>query len=132
MTRHFTMAVQGGLLRIQGNDGASGTPTAGHIGEATESGRGLGDYLSAPTSGMLDGTPYQHLEKAELPDFLSLWEDWHHQALARLPHRISSAERGAELCHVTTGVCAPWGNWWVQGGVRVSSCAARSGWVVVR
>ncbi|WP_306192033.1 transferase [Streptomyces sp. MK5] len=48
----------------------------------------LGDYLTAPTSGMLDGTPYQHLEKTELADFLSLWEDWHHQALVRLPHRI--------------------------------------------
>ncbi|GHE85334.1 hypothetical protein GCM10014715_46900 [Streptomyces spiralis] len=58
------MAVQGGLLRIQGNEGVSGTPTAGRVGEATESGRGLGDYLSAPTSGMLDGTPYQHLKKA--------------------------------------------------------------------
>ncbi|MGV9348439.1 hypothetical protein ACWDSD_27220 [Streptomyces spiralis] len=71
MTRHFTM-VRSGLLRIQRNDGVSGTPTAGRVGEGTESGRGLGDYLSAPTGRMLDGTPYQHLEKAELPDFLSL------------------------------------------------------------
>ncbi|MGV9349453.1 transferase [Streptomyces spiralis] len=48
----------------------------------------LGDYLTVPTSGMLDGTPYQQMEKTELSDFLALWEDWHHQALARLPHRI--------------------------------------------
>lgn len=48
----------------------------------------LGDYLSAPTSGMLDGTPYHQMDKAELAHFLALWEDWHRQALARLPHRI--------------------------------------------
>src|SRR2546427_7697458 len=48
----------------------------------------LGDYFSAPTSGMLDGTPYQQMDKAELAHFLALWEDWHRQALARLPHRI--------------------------------------------
>jgi UDP-3-O-[3-hydroxymyristoyl] glucosamine N-acyltransferase len=28
------------------------------------------------------------LEQTELADFLSVWEDWHRQALARLPHRI--------------------------------------------
>ncbi|MFC5802013.1 transferase [Streptomyces formicae] len=48
----------------------------------------LGDYLTVPTSGLLDGTPYEHLEKAELSDFLTLWVDWHCQALSRLPHRI--------------------------------------------
>ncbi|WP_267242676.1 transferase [Streptomyces sp. PR69] len=48
----------------------------------------LGDYLTAPTSGLLDGTPYEHLEKAELADFLAGWDDWHRQALARLTHRI--------------------------------------------
>lgn len=40
-----------------------------------------------PTSGMLDG-PYHQMDKAELADFLALWEDWHRQALALLPHRI--------------------------------------------
>ncbi|MEU3216542.1 transferase [Streptomyces sp. NPDC006971] len=48
----------------------------------------LGDYLTVPTSGMLNGTPYQHLVKTDLSVFLSLWEDWHRRALARLPHRI--------------------------------------------
>ncbi|MFF3764231.1 transferase [Streptomyces sp. NPDC001922] len=48
----------------------------------------LGDYLTAPASGMLDGTPYEHLDKSELADFLAYWEDWHRQALARLAHRI--------------------------------------------
>ncbi|AWI29668.1 transferase [Streptomyces sp. ICN441] len=48
----------------------------------------LSDYLTAPTSGMLDGTPYEHLEKSELADFLALWEDRHRQALTRLSHRI--------------------------------------------
>lgn len=48
----------------------------------------LGDYLTAPTCGTLDGTPYKQLEKTELADFLAVWEDWHRQALARLPHRI--------------------------------------------
>ncbi|MCO8301423.1 hypothetical protein [Streptomyces sp. RKCA744] len=48
----------------------------------------LGDYLTVPTSGMLDATPYNQMEKTELADFLSLWEDWHRRALARLPHRI--------------------------------------------
>ncbi|KPC92071.1 transferase [Streptomyces sp. NRRL F-6602] len=48
----------------------------------------LGDYLTAPTSGMLDGTLYEHLEKSELSQFLALWEDGHRQALARVSHRI--------------------------------------------
>ncbi|MGW5971925.1 transferase [Streptomyces sp. NPDC055186] len=48
----------------------------------------LGDYLTVPTGGMLVGTPYEQLEETELADFLAHWEDWHDQALARLPHRI--------------------------------------------
>ncbi|MGY0061673.1 transferase [Streptomyces sp. LZ34] len=53
----------------------------------------LGDYLTAPTDGMLDGTPYEHLEETDLADFLAVWEDWHRQALGRLPHRIHPTAR---------------------------------------
>ncbi|GAA2569497.1 MULTISPECIES: hypothetical protein [Streptomyces] len=48
----------------------------------------LGDYLTAPTSGMLDTTPYEQMEETDLAEFLSLWGDWHRRALARLPYRI--------------------------------------------
>lgn len=48
----------------------------------------LGDYLTAPTDGLLDGTPYEQLEKTDLADFLAVWDDWHRQALTQLPHRI--------------------------------------------
>ncbi|MBO8201942.1 transferase [Streptomyces smyrnaeus] len=46
----------------------------------------IGDYLTAPSAGMLADTPYADLDDAELADFLAAWEDWHRQALARLPH----------------------------------------------
>ncbi|GGP90030.1 transferase [Streptomyces roseolilacinus] len=48
----------------------------------------LGDYLTVPTGGMLAGTPYEQMEETELTDFLVLWEDWHRQALSRLPYRV--------------------------------------------
>ncbi|WP_328560329.1 transferase [Streptomyces coelicoflavus] len=48
----------------------------------------LGDYLTAPTSGMLETTSYEQMEETDLAEFLSLWGDWHRRALARLPHRI--------------------------------------------
>ncbi|MEU1462599.1 transferase [Streptomyces sp. NPDC005727] len=48
----------------------------------------LGNYLTAPTSDMLAGTPYGKIEETELSDFLAAWENWHARALAQLPHRI--------------------------------------------
>jgi hypothetical protein len=43
----------------------------------------LGDYLTAPADGMLDHTPYEHLEKADLAEFLAAWNLWHEQAGSR-------------------------------------------------
>ncbi|MFE9337670.1 transferase [Streptomyces sp. NPDC007063] len=50
----------------------------------------IGDYLTAPSAGMLADAPYADLNDAELADFLTSWDDWHRQALAGLrhPHRI--------------------------------------------
>ncbi|MFF9557155.1 transferase [Streptomyces albus] len=48
----------------------------------------IGDYITMPGSGLLTGTPYTDLEQADLAQFLADWEEWHHQALSVLRHRI--------------------------------------------
>ncbi|MEV8016907.1 transferase [Streptomyces sp. NPDC086554] len=48
----------------------------------------LGDYLTTRADHDLHHTPYSHLAEYELADFLTDWDDLHHQALAHLPHRI--------------------------------------------
>ncbi|MEV0581187.1 transferase [Streptomyces sp. NPDC050392] len=48
----------------------------------------LGDYITAPTCETLATTPYEDLEKTELSDFLTVWQNWHAQALTRIRHRI--------------------------------------------
>jgi UDP-3-O-[3-hydroxymyristoyl] glucosamine N-acyltransferase len=48
----------------------------------------LGDYLTLPGDDDLAQTPYGHLGKTELADFLRDWDNWHREALAALPQRI--------------------------------------------
>ncbi|MFS0694067.1 transferase [Streptomyces nitrosporeus] len=53
----------------------------------------LGDYLTAPDDGMLDGTPYRQMTETGLAGFLAHWEEWHQQALTLLTHRVHPTAR---------------------------------------